>query len=94
MGFVPSVPDFVEHTLTPPPGMGCCEFENRLDRAFDDQASHLPEYSASGPNSNTFANNIIWEAGGRGDFPWNAYGANYGDRPPAAGGQSCCGGSK
>jgi RHS repeat-associated protein len=84
-----------QQTLTPPPGMGCCEFENRLDRAFDDQAANLPEYNASGPNSNTFVNNIIWEAGGTGNFPWNAYGSNYGLRPPSGkNGPSCCGGSK
>lgn len=74
-----------EHTLRPPTGMGCCEFENRLDRAFSDQAANLPEYSASGPNSNTFANHIIQEAGATGDFPLNAYGWNSSTPPPANG---------
>jgi uncharacterized protein RhaS with RHS repeats len=68
----------VERTLIPPPGMGCCEFEDRLEKAFEDQASHLPEYNPLGPNSNTFVNNIIREAGGVGDLPFNAYGKNSG----------------
>jgi hypothetical protein len=55
-----------------------------LVRAFNDQASHLPEYGGSGPNSNTFVNNIIREAGGTADFPWNAYGSGFGTPPPSA----------
>jgi hypothetical protein len=54
----------IEYPIKPPPGMGCCEFENRLDKAFDSAAANLPEYSRMGPNSNTFANNIITNAGG------------------------------
>jgi len=72
-----------QHTLTPPAGMGCCEFERRLERAFDHQASNLPQYSGSGPNSNTFVNNIIQEAGGTADFPWNAFGWDNGTPPPS-----------
>jgi hypothetical protein len=52
--------------------MKCCEFEHRLDRAFDHQAASLSEYNRLGPNSNTFTNNIIQEAGGSADFPFNA----------------------
>ena len=74
----------MERTLTPPTGMRCCEFEDRLVQAFNHQASDLPGYSASGPNSNTFVNNIIQEAGGTGDFPFNAYGWNYGSQPPSS----------
>ena len=70
-----------EHTLTPPPGMKCCEFENKLDNAFNDQAANLPEYNKYGPNSNTFVNNIIQEAGGTGDFPFNVYGWSW--APPS-----------
>jgi RHS repeat-associated protein len=63
-----------KHPLHPPAGMKCCEFEDRLMQAFDYQASHLDFYQDTGPNSNTFVNDIINGAGGTAEFPPNAFG--------------------
>jgi RHS repeat-associated protein len=60
--------------IHPPGGMGCCQFEDRLMDAFNQQAANLPLYNPLGPNSNTFAYNIITTAGGTAEFPANAYG--------------------
>ncbi len=54
----------VECPLNPPDGMKNCEFEDRLVQAFGKEAANLPEYNFLGPNSNTFAHNIILGAGG------------------------------
>lgn len=64
-----------KYPLHPPSGMGCCEFEDRLMNAFEQQAANLPVYNPLGPNSNTFLSNIITSAGGTADFPPNAFGA-------------------
>lgn len=61
-----------------PPGLKCCEFEDRLRNAFQREVSRLPIYNAWGPNSNTFVHQIIFDAGGYGDFPVGAYSANDG----------------
>lgn len=60
----------------PPPGLKCCEFEKRLVDAFNREAGNLPNYNAWGPNSNTFVNQLITDAGGYGDFPIGAIGAD------------------
>lgn len=41
---------------------------------FQQQATNLPTYNPLGPNSNTFAYDIITRAGGTAEFPANAYG--------------------
>lgn len=64
-----------KHPLNPPPGMKCCEFEDRLMQAYQYQSTHLDFYEGTGPNSNTFASDIIHRAGGTAEFPPNAYGA-------------------
>jgi len=70
--------DSEKRPLTPPAGMKCCEFEDRLMNAFGAAASNLPQYSGfPGPNSNTFVHDIITTAGGTADFPWNAYGWDF-----------------
>jgi RHS repeat-associated protein len=63
-----------------PPGMKCCEFEQRLRDAFQRESGMLPTYNAWGPNSNTFVHQIIFDAGGYADFPVGAYGVNDGLR--------------
>jgi len=54
----------IEYPIKPPSGMKCCEFEDRLVKAFGDAAANVPEYNGLGPNSNTFVGNIITNAGG------------------------------
>ncbi len=70
-----------KYPIYAPAGSQCCEFEQRLREAFDRLRTHLPEYNPRGPNSNTFANQIIQEAGGRADFPTTAIGHDW--RPEA-----------
>ena len=65
----------------PPPGLRCCEFENRLRSAYQRESSRLPIYNGTGPNSNTFVNQIITDAGGYADFPIGAYGVDTGIQP-------------
>ncbi len=70
-----------EYPITPPAGMGCCEFENRLDQAFNKESASVPEYQFLGPNSNTFAQSLITSAGGSvSPPPGNAPG--WGWKPP------------
>ena len=66
-----------KHPIIPPTGMKCCEFEERLRTAFMEYEGEIPEYNPLGPNSNTFVQTIIQKAGGSGQFPFNAYGAEY-----------------
>jgi len=65
----------------PPSGLKCCEFENRLRDAFNREVGRLPIYNAWGPNSNTFVNQMITDAGGYGEFPIGAYSVDDGLRP-------------
>jgi RHS repeat-associated protein len=65
----------------PPSGLKCCEFENRLRDAFNREVGRLPIYNAWGPNSNTFVNQMITDAGGYGDFPIGAYSVDDGLQP-------------
>jgi len=65
------------YPVDPPTGLKCCEFEKRLRDAFDQLKSQLPEYHAyPGPNSNTFVQDVITQAGGSANFPWNGFGIN------------------
>jgi RHS repeat-associated protein len=66
-----------EYPLTPPAGLGCCEFEDRLDRAFNNQASDVPVYNRLGPNSNTFVHAIIQQVGGSASPPFTAFGWDW-----------------
>jgi hypothetical protein len=43
--------------------------------AFQYESTHLPFYEPTGPNSNTFALDLLEDAGATGEFPANAYGA-------------------
>jgi len=67
--------------IYPPPNQKCCEFENRLRQAFKTESGKVPLYNPQGPNSNTFVNQIIQDAGGSADFPIGAYGADTGLHP-------------
>jgi RHS repeat-associated protein len=67
--------------IYPPPNMICGEFENRLRQAYKRESGRVPLYDPRGPNSNTFVNQIIQDAGGDADFPIGAYGADKGLRP-------------
>ncbi|HLZ11515.1 MAG TPA: DUF3750 domain-containing protein [Candidatus Acidoferrum sp.] len=61
-----------------PGGQNCCQFEDRLLKAFKQFSQNLPEYHGyPGPNSNTFAFQIITSAGGDVEFPNTAYGSDY-----------------
>lgn len=67
--------------IYPPSRLKCCEFEKRLIDGFNRERTRLPLYNPKGPNSNTFANQIIMDAGGYADFPLGAYGPDIGVRP-------------
>ena len=68
--------------IHPPPGLKCCEFEDRLRDAFKREVGRLPIYHAwEGPNSNTFVNQMIMDAGGYGEFPIGAYSVYDGLQP-------------
>ena len=78
-----AVADANKYPIHPPANMGCCEFEDLLLDKFQRAIETLPHYSGyPGPNSNTFANQIITSAGGTADFPSNAYGSNFGNPVP------------
>jgi RHS repeat-associated protein len=65
--------------ITPPSGANCnCQFEQRLIQAYQRNSGQVPGYNPAGPNSNTFAHQIIIDAGGNADFPVGAYGVNTG----------------
>jgi len=64
--------------IYPPAGSNCCGFEQRLVDAYNHNSQMVPDYNRQGPNSNTFAHQIIIDAGGTADFPVGAYGANTG----------------
>ena len=59
-----------------PSDADCCKFEDKLIDQFNLNLIP-PHYDALGPNSNTFAANIINPAGGIALFPQSAIGANY-----------------
>jgi RHS repeat-associated protein len=64
--------------IRPPSGYKCCQFEDNLLNAFKQLSGNLPEYHGyPGPNSNTFAFQIITSAGGDVEFPNTAYGWDY-----------------
>ncbi|MGB6544366.1 MAG: RHS repeat-associated core domain-containing protein, partial [Candidatus Acidiferrales bacterium] len=67
-----------EFNIYPPPGLNCCGFEQRLVDAYNRNSGMVPGYNPLGPNSNTFAHQIIIDAGGTADFPIGAYGVNTG----------------
>ena len=58
---------------------GCCRFENDLIKQFN-LHQPPPPYNPRGPNSNTFAAEIIRAAGGLAVFPPSAIGADYNNR--------------
>jgi len=64
--------------ISPPSGLKCCELEQRLIDAYNRNSGMVPDYNPQGPNSNTFAHQIIIDAGGTADFPVGAYGVNTG----------------
>ena len=66
--------------ISPPTGANCngCQFEQRLIDAYQRNSGMVPTYNPQGPNSNTFAHQIIIDAGGTADFPIGAYGVNTG----------------
>jgi hypothetical protein len=64
--------------IYPPPGLKCCQFEQRLIQAYNWESRRVPNYNPTGPNSNTFAHQVIIDAGGTADFPVGAYGADTG----------------
>jgi RHS repeat-associated protein len=69
------------HTIYPrnPDNAECCKLENALVLQFN-LHQPPPPYNALGPNSNTFAAEIIKAAGGITHFPGSAIGFNYNDR--------------
>lgn len=58
-----------------PQGQKCCEFEDKLLAAYNYSAAHLDIYEGTGPNSNTFVQDIVNRVGGSAEFPPNAFGA-------------------
>jgi hypothetical protein len=58
-----------------PSGSDDCSLEKCIRQAFLDTYPHLPTYNPTGPNSNTFANNLLQRCGIHAEFPWNAPGA-------------------
>lgn len=72
----------IHKPISTPPNNQCCRFENNLLKSFRKDSGNVPNYSGyPGPNSNTFAYQIITEAGGSVDMPPDAYGWDY--LPPA-----------
>ncbi len=77
----PFDPTFNERGSTRRRGMsgpgrpGKCGTERCILDAFQQLGANLPEYNGTGPNSNTFASQMLSECGLQGDFPWNAVGA-------------------
>jgi hypothetical protein len=55
-----------------------CQLEDNLLNAFQKESGNIPLYNPyPGPNSNTFVQKIISEAGGDAEFPNQAYGSDY-----------------
>ena len=52
-----------------------CDLERKLVDCYERLKNSIPPYVATGPNSNTFARDVIQCAGGRVQFPWSAPGA-------------------
>jgi hypothetical protein len=69
-----------EQRIDPPGGSGYCgedcAFERKLVDCYEKLKTMIPPYNASGPNSNTFAGQIIACAGGRTKFPMTAPGGS------------------
>lgn len=60
--------------LSGPGQPGNCGTERCLLNQFQELGSNLSQYNWSGPNSNTFASDMLRGCGLEGDFPWNAIG--------------------
>jgi len=63
-----------EHGVQPRFSYDGCDGAVCLLSSFREMSANLPEYNGFGPNSNTFANQLLNSCGYSGDFPFNAYG--------------------